>query len=198
MNDDQRIRSPVDRFIQKCSEHRNLSLAADADRVTLIRRVTFDLTGLPPQPDEVLAFARDPDPEAYEKLIDRLLASPSYGDAGVKSGSMRRATLILMATSTPTRIARSRIVIATTLSEHSTPITRLTRSYVSNWPETNLPQIASAMRPPRATIDLLIATDFFRAMDRMVRARATATPMRSVPTNTRSLMERSRLSARRC
>jgi len=54
--------------------------APDADRRTLIRRVTFDLTGLPPTPAEVRAFVNDDRPDAYQRLIDRLLASPSYGE----------------------------------------------------------------------------------------------------------------------
>ena len=54
--------------------------ALEADRRTLIRRVYFDLVGLPPTPEEVDAFLKDPDPTAYEKLVDRLLASPAYGE----------------------------------------------------------------------------------------------------------------------
>ncbi|MGI8988388.1 MAG: DUF1549 domain-containing protein [Bryobacteraceae bacterium] len=53
---------------------------AASDRRTLIRRATFDLIGLPPGPEEVSGFINDPDPRAYEKLIDRLLASPHYGE----------------------------------------------------------------------------------------------------------------------
>jgi len=52
----------------------------EADRATLLRRVTLDLTGLPPAPEEVAAFASDSSPDAYEKLVDRLLASPHYGE----------------------------------------------------------------------------------------------------------------------
>ena len=51
-----------------------------ADRWTLIRRASFDLLGLPPTPDEVYGFVEDPSPDAYEKLVDRLLASPRYGE----------------------------------------------------------------------------------------------------------------------
>jgi hypothetical protein len=57
-----------------------LTPAPPADRRTLIRRVTYDLTGLPPTPAEVEAFVKDPSPRAYEKLVDRLLASPRYGE----------------------------------------------------------------------------------------------------------------------
>ena len=57
-----------------------MSFSPEADRATLIRRASFDLTGLPPEPAEVKAFLADKDPQAYEKLIDRLLASPRYGE----------------------------------------------------------------------------------------------------------------------
>ena len=80
VTDHRRIRTPVDRFIQKALEDQGLNLGPDTDRATLIRRVSFDLTGLPPRLEEVRAFTGDPDPEAYEKLIDRLLASPRYGE----------------------------------------------------------------------------------------------------------------------
>ena len=61
-------------------ESRDLTLGPDADRATLIRRLSFDLTGLPPSPAEVAAFVDDPDPDAYERLVDRLLAGPHYGE----------------------------------------------------------------------------------------------------------------------
>ncbi|HXE53688.1 MAG TPA: DUF1553 domain-containing protein, partial [Tepidisphaeraceae bacterium] len=57
-----------------------MAFSPEADRRTLIRRVSYDLTGLPPSPNEVAAFLADPDPNAYEKLVDRLLASPRYGE----------------------------------------------------------------------------------------------------------------------
>jgi mono/diheme cytochrome c family protein len=72
--------NPVDAFIRaKLSEH-GLSPLPEADRRTLIRRVSYDLTGLPPTLDEVQAFCADSDPKAYEKLVDRLLASPRHGE----------------------------------------------------------------------------------------------------------------------
>jgi hypothetical protein len=74
------VRTPVDAFILAALKARGLRAAPTADRATLIRRVTFDLHGLPPTPAEVEAFARDTDPHAYEKLIDRLLTSPHYGE----------------------------------------------------------------------------------------------------------------------
>ena len=74
------IQTPVDAFILARLEKEGLSPAPEADRGTLIRRVTFDLTGLPPTPEEVDAFVKDTSPDAYEKLVDRLLASPHYGE----------------------------------------------------------------------------------------------------------------------
>ena len=71
---------PIDRFLLARLEKEGLKPAPRADKVALIRRVTFDLIGLPPTPEEVDAFVRDVDPKAHEKLVDRLLASPRYGE----------------------------------------------------------------------------------------------------------------------
>lgn len=73
-------RTPLDRFILARLEAEGLHPAGEADRGTLIRRVSFDLTGLPPSPEEVDAFLADARPDAYERLVDRLLASPAYGE----------------------------------------------------------------------------------------------------------------------
>lgn len=70
----------VDRFILATLEAKGLRPSPEADRATLIRRVTLDLTGLPPTPEEVAAFVADASPQAYERLIDRLLDSPHYGE----------------------------------------------------------------------------------------------------------------------
>lgn len=70
---------PVDRFIDARLAGEGLVAAPEADRAVLIRRATFDATGLPPSPEDVAAFVRDPDPGAYARLVDRLLASPAYG-----------------------------------------------------------------------------------------------------------------------
>jgi len=71
---------PVDAFVLARMRKEGLSPAPKADRVTLIRRVTFDLTGLPPTPAEVAAFVNDKSPKAWEKVVDRLLASEHYGE----------------------------------------------------------------------------------------------------------------------
>jgi len=70
---------PIDRFLEARLAKEGLTPSGEADRAVLIRRVTFDATGLPPSPEDVAAFVQDRDPQAYEKLVDRLLASPAYG-----------------------------------------------------------------------------------------------------------------------
>jgi hypothetical protein len=72
--------SPIDRFTYARLAERNLQPNPPSDRRALIRRVSYDLTGLPPSPEEVEAFVNDSDPRAYEKLVDRLLDSPRYGE----------------------------------------------------------------------------------------------------------------------
>jgi hypothetical protein len=74
------IRTPIDAFILDGLRKKDLKPAPEADRATLIRRVTYDLIGLPPTPEEIDAFVRDRSPKAYETLVDRLLASPHYGE----------------------------------------------------------------------------------------------------------------------
>src|SRR5262249_62178268 len=69
-----------DGFLAAGPRGRGLSPVAQAARRALIRRASFDLTGLPPTPERVEAFARDDRPEAFERLIDELLASPAYGE----------------------------------------------------------------------------------------------------------------------
>jgi mono/diheme cytochrome c family protein len=73
-------RNPIDFFILSALERDGIAPSPEADRATLIRRASLDLTGLPPSPAEVDAFVRDPRPDAYELMIDRLLASPHYGE----------------------------------------------------------------------------------------------------------------------
>jgi hypothetical protein len=73
-------RGGIDRFILAELERRGMNPAKPADRRTLIRRATFDLTGLPPTVEEMDAFLKDESPQAFEKVVDRLLASPAYGE----------------------------------------------------------------------------------------------------------------------
>jgi mono/diheme cytochrome c family protein len=74
------LRDPIDSFVLAKLETLKVQPAAEADRITLIRRLSFDLTGLPPTPPEVDAWLSDRSPDAYEKLVDRLLASKHYGE----------------------------------------------------------------------------------------------------------------------
>ena len=73
-------RNEIDQFVYKKLKFENLTPAPEADRATLIRRLSLDLTGLPPTPKEAAAFINDPSENAYEKAVDRLLASPAYGE----------------------------------------------------------------------------------------------------------------------
>ena len=74
------LTNPIDKFVLAKLSDNGLSLAPEADRRTLARRVHFDLTGLPPAPEEVEAFVRDKNPNAYQELVDKLLASSAYGE----------------------------------------------------------------------------------------------------------------------
>jgi mono/diheme cytochrome c family protein len=74
------VKSPIDNFILAKLEEKNLAPAPPADKRTLIRRATFDLTGLPPTPEEVANFLKDKSSGAFAKVVDRLLASPHYGE----------------------------------------------------------------------------------------------------------------------
>jgi hypothetical protein len=74
------VKNPIDAFILAKLEEKDLKPAPAADKITLIRRATLDVTGLPPTPAEVDAFLADKSPRAFEKVVDRLLASPQYGE----------------------------------------------------------------------------------------------------------------------
>lgn len=73
-------RGAVDRFVLARLEEASLAPSGEADRATLLRRLSFDLAGLPPEPEDVAAFEADGSPDAYERQVDRLLASPRYGE----------------------------------------------------------------------------------------------------------------------
>ncbi|HEY1342204.1 MAG TPA: PSD1 and planctomycete cytochrome C domain-containing protein, partial [Bryobacteraceae bacterium] len=80
VKDAARVKTPIDAFVLARLEAKEMTFAPAADRRTLIRRVTLDLHGLPPTPEEVAAFEADRAPDAYARLVDRLLASPRYGE----------------------------------------------------------------------------------------------------------------------
>src|SRR5262249_12185080 len=74
------VRSPVDQFVLAKLKEKGLAPSPPADKRTLLRRVMFDLVGLPPTPEETAGFLTDDAPGAYERLVDRLLVSPAYGE----------------------------------------------------------------------------------------------------------------------
>jgi hypothetical protein len=80
VKDESWVANPIDRFILAKLESKGLRPSPPADKVTLLRRASFDLTGLPPTPEEVAAFLADKSPDAWTKVVDRLLASPRYGE----------------------------------------------------------------------------------------------------------------------
>jgi hypothetical protein len=75
-----RVHNPIDQFILARLDKERLSGSPEADRRTLLRRLKFDLLGLPPTPEEIEEFVKDRRPDAYERLVDRLLASPHFGE----------------------------------------------------------------------------------------------------------------------
>ena len=80
VEDSRRVRTPIDAFVLDKLEAKGLALSAQADRRALIRRLSFDLVGLPPSREEIAAFSNDESPDAYDRQVDRLLASPRYGE----------------------------------------------------------------------------------------------------------------------
>src|SRR5262245_9001408 len=80
VKDKQWVKNPVDAFVLARLEAKQLQPNKPADKLTLLRRVTIDLTGLPPSQTDIQAFLNDNSPQAYEKVVDRLLASPAYGE----------------------------------------------------------------------------------------------------------------------
>ena len=89
-----RARNPIDRFVMARLDRERLAPSPEAERATLLRRVSLDLVGLPPTPDEVDAFLADRSQDAYERVVDRLLASPHFGERWApplaRPGSLRR------------------------------------------------------------------------------------------------------------
>jgi Protein of unknown function (DUF1553)/Protein of unknown function (DUF1549)/Planctomycete cytochrome C len=160
--DHRRVRNAIDRFIQKSLERQGLTLGPDADRPTLIRRVSFDLTGLPPQPEEVAAFVADPDPFAYETLFERLLASPRYGERWGKywldASGYADSNGYFSADSDRPFAYRYRDYIIRAFNADR-PLDRIVREQLAG------DELAGDRRGPDATpatIDLLIATHFLR------------------------------------
>ena len=107
------VKNDVDAFVLSKLEAKSISPNPSADKVRLIRRATLDLTGLPPTPEDVQAFVADNSPDAFAKVVDRLLASPHYGERWAVTGSTWPATPIAKA-SRATRRGPMSGAIATT------------------------------------------------------------------------------------
>ena len=104
------VRNPIDRFVWPPWSG-GMQPAAEADRRTLARRASLDLTGLPPSPAEVEALAADPVDAAYERFVDRQMQSPHWGEHRAGTGSMPPATPTLTASTSTTTARRGRIAI---------------------------------------------------------------------------------------
>ena len=145
------VNNPIDAFVLARLEREGLQPSAEADRRTLIRRASIDLIGLPPTLDEVERFVNDAAPDAYERLIDRLLASPAYGErwAAVWLDLARYADSAGYAQDPPRVIWRYRDWLIQTLNANQ-PFDEFTRD-----------QLAGDMLP-EPSADQLLATAFHR------------------------------------
>jgi len=134
------IKTPVDSFILAKLEEKGLRPAPPADKLTLLRRVTFDLTGLPPSEEEVKSFMADHSPKAYEKAVDRLLALAAFtASNGAATGWTSRVTPIPPATMKTIAIPMPG-AIATMSLKRSTTICPTISSSVNRSPATCFPQ----------------------------------------------------------
>ena len=145
------VRNPIDHFILARLDAENLSPSPEADRATLIRRMSLDLIGLPPEPEDVAAFVADTRPDAYERLVERLLASPHYGERWGRHwlDAARYADTNGYEKDRPRSIWPYRDWVIRALNEDM-PFDRFT-----------IEQIAGDMLP-NATLDQRIATGFHR------------------------------------
>ena len=146
-----RIRNAIDAFIQSRLEREGIVPSGEADRGILLRRVTLDLTGLPPTSDEIEAFERDHNPDAYQKVIDRLLASPRLGERQATRwlNAARYADTNGYQTDAPRFMWRWRDWVIDAFN-HNLPFDQFT-----------IDQLAGDMLPD-ATLDQKIATGFNR------------------------------------
>ena len=122
-----------------------LSFAPDADKRALIRRASFDLLGLPPQPDEVEAFVADQSPDAYERLLDRLLASPHYGERWAQHWLDAAGYADSEGATVQDAIRSWSYKYRDYVIHRSTPTSPSTVSFTNKWPATNWPDRSRAI-----------------------------------------------------
>ncbi|HYV36025.1 MAG TPA: DUF1549 domain-containing protein [Gemmataceae bacterium] len=132
------VRNPIDSFILAKLEEKGLTPSPPAAKHELVRRLYFDLTGLPPTPKEVADFVNDPSPKAWDNLIDKLLDSPGYGEKWARHwlDLVRYAETTVTNATAPNRMSG---VIAITSFALSIRTNRLTSSCVNSLPATNCP-----------------------------------------------------------
>ena len=184
-------RTVVDRFILSALEARGLSPAPEADKRTLIRRLTYDLIGLPPTPSEIDAFLADSRADAYERLVERLLAAPHYGEHGDDTGSTSCVMPKQQVTSSiSTRWAR--LGIATTLCGRSMPTYPTTNSSSNRLPATSCHTLAGTRS--MASMSRFSGPDSSSSAKERTRRLTSATTRRSTSI-TRSTSFRRRSSA---
>ncbi len=135
------IDTPIDAFVLQQLQTHHLTPNPQASRIDLIRRVTFDLTGLPPTPEEVQQFVNDKSPDAYEHLVNRLLDSQQYGEQWGRHWLDLRDMPIPTGLKT-TATARMPTSIATMSFAALTTTSRTTSSSWSNWPAMNWTKLA--------------------------------------------------------
>ena len=147
------VKNPIDRFIIAKQKYLGLKHADEADRITLIRRLSFDLIGLPPSGEEVAAFVNDQSTLAYEKLVDRLLASPHFGEnmALPWLDLVRFADTIGYHSDNPMNVAPYRDYVIKSFNENK-PFDRFT-----------IEQLAGDLLPD-ATIDQKVASAYNRLL----------------------------------
>ncbi len=145
------VKNPIDNFVLAKLETNGLAPEPPADRRSLLRRVTLDLTGLPPTPEEVAAFVDDKAPDAYEKAVDRLLASPHYGEHEARYwlDAARYAETVGLHFDEPTSIYPYRDYVIKAFNENK-PFDKFT-----------IEQVAGDLLPD-ATLEQKVATGFTR------------------------------------
>jgi len=107
------IGNPIDAFIRGELHAKGLKPNPPATKLELIRRAFFDLIGLPPTPEQITAFEKDKSPDAWPRLIDRLLSLPQYGERWAGTGSMSRASPRATATSATAKSPRPGAIVIT-------------------------------------------------------------------------------------
>lgn len=171
-------KNPIDFLVQKRLTEKNLKPSPTADRRTLLRRLSFDLTGLPPTPEETAAFLADKSPDAYSKLVERLLASPHYGERMAQGwlDVVRFADTIGYHSDTPRNIWPYRDYVIASFNRNK-PFDRFTREQIAG---DLLPDASQETRVGSAFNRLLLTTEEGGAQPKDYEARYLTDRVRAV------------------